>query len=53
MLFLVVVNTKAERPSELADAQSFWPWIARYEARSVCRQIYARVGRGAGSVFDC
>src|SRR5262245_5433546 len=50
MLFLVVSTPRPERPSELAQTrQSFWPWIAQYEARGVCRQ--ARVGRGAGAVF--
>src|SRR5213083_1685635 len=53
MLFLVVSTPRPERPSDLAGTrQSFWPWIARYEARGVCRQIYARVGRGAVAVFD-
>jgi muconolactone delta-isomerase len=53
MLFLVVSTPRAERPSELAQMrQSFWPWIAAYEARAVCRHIYARVGRGAVAVFD-
>jgi hypothetical protein len=53
MLFLVVSAPRPERPSELAQTrQSFWPWIARYEARGVCRQIYARVGRGAVAVFE-
>ena len=53
MLFLVVSTPRPERPSELAKTrQSFWPWIARYEARGICRQSYARVGRGAVVVFD-
>jgi len=53
MLFLVVSTPRPERPSELAHTrQSFWSWIARYEARGVCRQSYARVGRGAVAVFD-
>jgi muconolactone delta-isomerase len=53
MLFLVVSTPRPERPSELAQTrQSFWPWIARYEARGVCRHVYARVGRGAVAVFD-
>src|SRR5215813_4994623 len=53
MLFLVVSTPRPERPSELAQTrQSFWPWIARYEARGVCRQIYARVGRGAVGLID-
>lgn len=53
MLFLVVSTPRPERPSELAQTrQSFWPWIARYEARGICRQIYARVGRGAVAVLD-
>ena len=53
MLFLVVSTPRPERPSELAQArQSFWPWIAEYEARGVCRHVYARVGRGAIAVFD-
>ena len=53
MLFLVVSTPRPERPSELAQMrQSFWPWIAQYEARGVCRQAYARVGRGAVAVFD-
>jgi muconolactone delta-isomerase len=53
MLFLVVSTPRPERPSELAQTrQSFWPWIAQYEARGICRHIYARVGRGAVAVFD-
>jgi muconolactone delta-isomerase len=53
MLFLVVSTPRPERPSELAQTrQSFWPWIAQYEARGVCRHIYARVGRGAVAVLD-
>jgi muconolactone delta-isomerase len=53
MLFLVVSTPRPERPSELAARrQSFWPWIAGYQARGVCRHIYARAGRGAIAVFD-
>jgi muconolactone delta-isomerase len=53
MLFLVVSTPRPERPSELAQTrQSFWPWIAQYEARGICRQVYARVGRGAVAVLD-
>src|ERR1700752_2649033 len=53
MLFLVVSTPRPERPSELEKTrQSFWPWIAHYEARGICRQSYARVGRGAVVVFD-
>ena len=53
MLFLVVSTPRPERPSELAQTrQSFWPWIAQYEARGICRQTYARVGRGAVAVLD-
>jgi muconolactone delta-isomerase len=53
MLYLVVSTPRSERPSELAKTrQSFWPWMAKYEASGVCRHIYARVGRGAVAVFD-
>ena len=53
MLFLVISTPRPERPSDVAPArQSFWPWIAGYEARGVCRHIYPRVGRGAIAVFD-
>jgi muconolactone delta-isomerase len=53
MLFLVVSTPRPERPSELATArQSFWPWIGAYEARGVCRHVYARAGRGAVAVLD-
>jgi hypothetical protein len=53
MLFLVVSTPRPERPSELAKTrQSFWPWIARYEAQGVCQHVYARVGRGAVAVFN-
>ena len=53
MLFLVISTPRPERPSDVAQArQSFWPWIAGYEARGVCRHIYPRVGRGAVAVFD-
>jgi hypothetical protein len=53
MLFLVVSNPRPERPSELAHMrQSFWPWIAQYEASGACKQIYARVGRGAVAVLE-
>jgi muconolactone delta-isomerase len=53
MLFLVVSTPRPERPSELAKTrQSFWPWIADYQARGICRHIYARVGRGAVAILD-
>ncbi|HEY1544249.1 MAG TPA: DUF3303 family protein [Xanthobacteraceae bacterium] len=53
MLFLVVSTPRPERPSDLAmTRQSFWPWMARYEASGVCRHIYARAGRGAVAVLD-
>lgn len=53
MLFLVVSTPRPEPPSQLAAArQSFWPWIAAYQARGICRHIYARVGRGAVAVLD-
>jgi hypothetical protein len=53
MLFLVVSTPRPERPSDVAQArQSFWPWIGGYEARGVCRHVYARAGRGAVAVFD-
>jgi hypothetical protein len=53
VLFLVISTPRPERPSDVAQArQSFWPWIANYEARGVCRHIYPRVGRGAVAVLD-
>lgn len=53
MLFLVVSTPRPERPSELAKTrQSFWPWIAGYQAHGVCRHIYARAGRGAVAILD-
>ncbi len=53
MLFLVVSTPRPERPSELAKTrQSFWPWMAEYEARGICRHIYARAGRGAVAILD-
>jgi muconolactone delta-isomerase len=53
MLFLVVSTPRPERPSELAQTrQSFWPWMAGYQARGICRHVYARAGRGAIAVLD-
>ena len=53
MLFLVVSTPRPERPSDMARTrQSFWPWIGDYEARGICRHIYARAGRGAVAVLD-
>jgi len=53
MLFLVVSTPRPERPSDLAKArQSFWPWIAGYQSSGACRDVYARVGRGAVAIFD-
>jgi len=53
MLFLVVSTPRPERPSDLVGTrQSFWPWIAGYQAGGECRHIYARAGRGAVAVFD-
>ena len=43
MLFLVVSTPRPERPSDLVGTrQSFWPWIAGYQAGGACRHIYAR-----------
>jgi muconolactone delta-isomerase len=53
VLVLVISMPRPERPSDLAARrQSFWPWIAKYEASGACRHVYARVGRGAIAVFD-
>lgn len=53
MLFLVVSTPRPERSSDMAKTrQSFWPWMAGYEARGICRHIYARAGRGAVAVLD-
>jgi muconolactone delta-isomerase len=53
MLFLVISTPRPERPSEVAAMrQTFWPWIAKYQAAGLCRHIYARVGRGAIAIFD-
>ena len=53
MLFLVISTPRPERPSELTKTrQSFWPWIGAYQARGICRHIYARAGRGAVAVLD-
>jgi muconolactone delta-isomerase len=53
MLFLVISTPRPERPSDLAERrQSFWPWIAKYEATGACRHVYARAGRGAIAILD-
>ena len=53
MLFLVVSTPRPERPTELVGVrQSFWPWIAKYEAAGVCKQVYARAGRGAVAILN-
>ena len=53
MLFLVISTPQPTRPSEVAkDRQSFWPWIDGYRQKSVCKQIFPRVGRGAVAIFD-
>jgi hypothetical protein len=53
MLFLVVSNPRPEKPTELARSrQSFWPWMAKYQAGGICKQVYARVGRGAVAILD-
>ena len=52
MLFLVISNPRADRPSDMAATrQSFWPWMARYQASGICQLIYPRVGRGVVAVF--
>jgi muconolactone delta-isomerase len=52
MLFLVISNPRADRPSDMAATrQSFWPWMARYQVSGICQHIYPRVGRGAVAVF--
>jgi hypothetical protein len=53
MLFLVVSTPRPERPTDIAATrQTFWPWIDGYRQKSICRHIYARVGRGAVAIFD-
>ncbi len=52
MLFLVISNPRADRPSDMAAMrQSFWPWMAGYQASGICQHIYPRVGRGVVVVF--
>jgi hypothetical protein len=53
MLFAVISTPRPERPTDLAATrQSFWPWMARYQASGACRQVYARAGRGALAILD-
>ena len=53
MLFLVISTPRPVRPSDVAETrQSFWTWIAKYQASGECRHIYPRVGRGAAAVLD-
>jgi hypothetical protein len=48
----VISNPRADRPSDMAAArQSFWPWMAGYQASGICQHIYPRVGRGVVAVF--
>jgi hypothetical protein len=49
MLVLVISTPRPERPSDLATLrQSFWPWIARYEARG-CAGMFTPVSGVARS----
>ena len=44
MLFLIISTPRPERPSEVAATrQTFWPWIAKYQADGVCSHIQAPV----------
>jgi hypothetical protein len=53
MLFLIISTPRPERPTEMAAArETFWPWIAKYQPSGMCRQAYARVGRGVAAIFD-
>lgn len=53
VLFCVISTPRPERPSDMAATrQSFWPWIAGYQAKGICKQIYPRAGRGAVAIFD-
>ena len=51
MLYLVISSPLPGRPSDMAASrQKFWPWMATYEAKGVCRHVYAKAGRGAVAV---
>jgi hypothetical protein len=53
MLFLVISTPRPERPSDLAATrQNFWPWLAQYQDKGICKHAYPRVGRGLVAVFD-
>ena len=53
MLFLVISEPRAERPSEARLARrAYWKWLDARLADGVIRHAYPKVGRGMVAIFD-
>jgi hypothetical protein len=53
MLFLVISNPAAARPSEIAaDRRRFWEWLSPLQEAGTVRFCHPRMGRGAVALFD-
>ena len=53
MLFLVISEPRAERPSEARQGrQAYWRWLDERLADGAVVHAYPKVGRGMAVVFD-
>ncbi len=53
MLFLVVSDPRADRPSEAqAGRQAYWEWLDARMAEGVILHAYPKVGRGMAAILD-
>lgn len=53
MLFLVISEPRAERPSSVVEArQRYWVWVQPLIDKGEVRSVHAKVGRGAVALFD-
>ena len=53
MLFLVISEPRAERPSEArASRLRYWEWLDARLADGIVRQAYPKIGRGMVAIFD-
>ena len=53
MLFMVISTPRPAPPSTMvAKRKAYWEWLAPLQAQGLCKDVWARTGRGAVALLD-
>ncbi|MGD9805744.1 MAG: DUF3303 domain-containing protein [Hyphomicrobiaceae bacterium] len=53
MLFMVISTPRPEPPSAMTPKRkAYWEWLAPLQKQGLCKEVWARTGRGAIALLD-